>query len=394
MAKSQNDKSRLINLPRYIPELAAIINRCPLFESSKTDLSINDFLVVKNVGYALIKLRTYNFPALDIHANFRTRNFMSDPLDISAVLVTKHYNAKRPCLILSHGSGGNTASEWQVAQRLMHKFDLNVFILDHYTQRGIKNTIADQFQISIESQMIDLAQAKKFAEKLDFVDAEKIIIGGVSRGGTVVDRLRRKKILKTLNIKPFAAYICFYPLPHAQELRPYLVKSPALYIIGDKDDITPLHVLKPYLDYLAKFGYESELHVAEGAFHAFEYPGNWKLGLLNLFYNPTPYPAINQWVHKLAEKIFKVIDVIPLHNLQTLKESCYIHDERGFLPLNKECSISEELDLQGNKRPFSELVDHVRNNVTYGGRVKLSDEDTKRKAYAALYGFMGRIVNK
>lgn len=393
MAKTDLDRYRLVNLARYIPELRPIIKHCPVFQSDRTDFTENDFLYVRNVGYALVRLNTYTFPIADKRANFRKRTFLKDPLEITAVLVTKRYKEKRPCLVLSHGSSGNTASEWQVAQRMMHKFDLNVLILDHYTQRGIKNTIANQFQLSIESQLIDLAEAKKFLENLCFVDRDRIFAVGVSRGGTVVDRLRRKKILKTLGITPFNAYICFYPLPHAQEIRPYLVSSPAFYMIGDQDDITPLNILQSYLKHLENFGYKSVLHIAEGAFHAFEYPGNWKLSFLNLLYNPTSSPWVNGGIHKIAQALLLPFGITPLHQLQSLKQSCYFHDERGFVPLEK---FSESLLKKPAQErpvlPFSELMTYVQNRLSYGGRIKLGDEGTKQKAYTALYDFVDEIL--
>lgn len=390
MEKSSCTKSQLVNLTRYIPELTDIIDHCPVFDSSKTDLNYNDFLYIDDIGYSLIQLNSYNFPALGDQRLFFKRSYLKDPIRVSAVLATKRFNEKRPCMILSHGSGGNTASEWQVAQRLMERYGVSVLILDHYTQRGIENTIADQFQISIESQMIDLSEAKKFMSSLNFVKENKILVAGVSRGGTVVDRLRRTRILRALGISPFSAYICFYPLPHSQDLKPNLTPEPALYIIGDQDDITPLKALQPYLEYLEKHGFSSELHIAKGAFHAFEYPANWKLGLLNLFYKPTGIDFIDSVAHKLGEWIFEPLGVVPMHKLQILKDSCYIQDENGFIPLGEDCSLSNVTNLDGPKRPFTELVDHVKNNVTYGGRIKRADARTKADAYKTLYEFLER----
>ena len=236
-------------------------------------------------------------------------------------------------------------------------------------------------------------KAQKFLEALSFINPQKTLVAGISRGGTVVDRLRRNRILKILGIKPFAAYICFYPLPHSQEIKPDMSDSPALYIVGEKDDITPLKVLKPYLNYLESHGIQSELHVAEGAFHAFEYPENGKLGLLNLFYKPTQNDLLNGIIHKLAELIFQPRGIVPMHKLQILKESCYIYDEKGYFPLDQNCSIPQKLDLKGPQKPFKDLVTYVQEQVTYGGRIKRSDQGTQKKAYEALYRFLETVLS-
>lgn len=395
MDSSFLDKSRFVALTRHIPELAPLIKHCPIFDNQDDPFFINDLLFVKDLRYALLKIHSYDFPSLGTHRGFARKEYLKNPREVSALFVTKNDSdkQKKPCLLLSHGSGGNTASEWQVARKLMDKFGFAVLILDHYTQRGIRQTIQDQFQLSIESQMIDLAEAKKFVEKLPFIDSSKIIIAGVSRGGTVVDRLRRTHVLRTLDITPFSAYICFYPLPHSQEITPKMAPSPALYIVGDQDDITPLKVLKPYLDYLEAHGINSELHVAKGAYHAFEYPGNGKLTVLNWFYRPTQNLLLNRLIHKLAEFLFEPHGIVPMHKLQILKESCYIYDEKGYFPLDKNCSIPKDLDFTAPRQSFTHLIDYVKNNVTYGGRVKRADDTTKHKAYEALYRFLEIVLS-
>ena len=59
-----------------------------------------------------------------------------------------------PAMVILHGSSGVTPGEWVWAKRI-NELGFVAFVVDSFTGRGIKNTEADQSQLSMTADIAD-----------------------------------------------------------------------------------------------------------------------------------------------------------------------------------------------------------------------------------------------
>jgi dienelactone hydrolase len=110
----------------------------------------------------------------------------------------------------------------------------------------------------------DAHGAKLYLESLPFVDPNRIAVMGWSHGG--MSTLEAVTINEPSS-SPFQAAIAFYP--RCTPL--YIVNTPLLVLIGEKDDWTPANLCQFYIK--PKKGWpEIILKVYPDAYHAFDMP--------------------------------------------------------------------------------------------------------------------------
>ena len=170
-----------------------------------------------------------------------------------------------PALVLLHGCSGPLEhySEWIVRLRRWGYVSLMV---DSFGPREESNICAPgQGQIIQPARRAkDAHGAKLYLESLPFVDPNRIAVMGWSHGG--MSTLEAVAINEPSS-SPFQAAIAFYP--HCTPL--YIVNTPLLVLIGEKDDWTPANLCQFYIK--TKKGWpEIILKVYPDAHHAFDQP--------------------------------------------------------------------------------------------------------------------------
>lgn len=90
-----------------------------------------------------------------------------------------------PAVIITPGSGGVNPSMLIHAQKLTDA-GMAVLLVDPFTARGVKNTIADQEQFSFAASTYDVLAALKALEAQSDIDASRVGAMGYSRGGIAV----------------------------------------------------------------------------------------------------------------------------------------------------------------------------------------------------------------
>jgi dienelactone hydrolase len=142
---------------------------------------------------------------------------------------------------------------------------LNVSVLvDSFGPRGVTN-ICNPGQFHIVSpyrRAKDAHGAKIYLEGLPFVDSNRIAVMGWSHGGeTTLHAVQ----INVPSSSPFQAAVALYPYC----IRLYILNSPLLVLIGEKDDWTPANECKFHLK--PKEGWpEIILKVYPDAYHAFD----------------------------------------------------------------------------------------------------------------------------
>ncbi|HEV2549135.1 MAG TPA: dienelactone hydrolase family protein [Stellaceae bacterium] len=214
---------------------------------------------------------TFESPTPKTTRDLVTRSVMAHAT-ISGVLTLPQSGAGLvPAMIILHGSGGISGREPTWAQR-MNDLGYAAFIVDSFTGRGIKDTVTDQSQLSMASDMADGLVALRLLASHPRIDRKRIAVMGFSRGGiaalyTALEPIRRGIIDDDLR---FAAHVPLYPGCNVPYVSAHLDGAPILMLLGGKDDYTPAPPCVAYAETLRAKGAEVSVVVYPEARHGFD----------------------------------------------------------------------------------------------------------------------------
>lgn len=225
----------------------------------------------QNAKVEKIEIATQSLNALD----FLTRRKTEKPATITGELrIPGAGNEKLPAVLLVHGSGGvgRNIHYWVP---VLNKLGIATFVIDAFTGRGVKNTIADQTQVSNYAMLFDSYRALEILAKHPRIDAERIAIMGFSKGGisalySSMDRFQ--EFYAPPGVK-FAAHLAFYPACNTRHIDDTKVsKSPIRIFHGVADDYVTIGPCRDYVALLKNAGADAALFEYPGAHHAFDNP--------------------------------------------------------------------------------------------------------------------------
>jgi dienelactone hydrolase len=192
------------------------------------------------------------------------------------LMPTKKVAGKIPVMVMSHGSDGITSGMHNVWAKPLNEAGFAVFMVDSFTPRkspkiggtGAQLTWNTTFNIS------DAIYALKFLSSHPLVDANRIYHMGWSRGGNAVTGAMwpnyQLPITKSETVK-WAGSIAVYPGCNLRYKNPTLkIASPVLYLLGEKDDMTPSQPCVEEAQLLAAEGQPITHKVYPGAYHVFD----------------------------------------------------------------------------------------------------------------------------
>jgi dienelactone hydrolase len=139
-------------------------------------------------------------------------------------------------------------------------------MVDSFSTRGVNNISAPGKSIVVSPyrRAKDAHAAKKYLESLPFIDPTHIAVMGWSHGGETTLHVVQISLPSST---PFQAAIAYYP--YCTPI--YILNSPLLVLIGEKDDWTPANLCEYHLK--SKKGWpELVLNVYPNAFHSFDAP--------------------------------------------------------------------------------------------------------------------------
>lgn len=206
----------------------------------------------------------------------------------------------------------------------------------------------DQYQISLESQLIDAFELAKIFSRFESFDANKIAIGGISRGAIVTDLAARKELQEALTqnftLNPwafqFSCHLGIEPLLFSQEQNPILTGKPIQYIMAEKDDYTPSQPVENYAKLLQQKGYPVTYTVLKSAHHAFF---------------DKHYPLQPKWVN----------------TVQNFSNCSYVYNAQGWWPATEGRDAS-------SIREWKDLGAYIKGNVTLGAHKAYNAEATEQ----------------
>jgi dienelactone hydrolase len=199
------------------------------------------------------------------------------------LLMPKKMEEKVPVMVMSHGSDGITSGMHDVWAKPLIEAGYAVFMVDSFTPRNSAKISGTGGQLTWNTtvNISDAIYALKFLSTHPQIDASRIYHMGWSRGGNAVTGAMwpnyQLPITKSKSIK-WAGSIALYPGCTLRYKNPTLkITSPVLYLLGEKDDMTPSQPCVEEAQLLAAEGQPITYKVYPGAYHVFDRPDQpWK----------------------------------------------------------------------------------------------------------------------
>ena len=223
----------------------------------------------------IIKFTSYN-PGIPL--TIINGSYVNSPVEVSGKLILPKEGKNLPVVVTVHSSGGpseftDITQSWRNDfKNQLLKNNIGIFEIDNFTSRGTKETASNQGKVSINAGELDALVAYKILDKHPRVNAKKLGITGLSRGGNAANMAVEKKfsdvILGEENYYQAS-------LPMASDCfnvafdKPTPTPAKILFLLGGADDYTLAKFCVAYAEKMKKAGGNVEVIVKEGWHHDF-----------------------------------------------------------------------------------------------------------------------------
>ena len=223
----------------------------------------------------IIKFTSYNpgFALAIINGTYT-----NSPVEVSGKLILPKEGKNLPVVVTVHSSGGpseftDVDQSWRKDfKNQLLKNNIGIFEIDNFTSRGTKETASNQGKVSINAGELDALVAYKILDKHPRVNAKKLGITGLSRGGNAANMAVEKKfsdvILGEENYYQAS-------LPMASDCfnvafdKPTPTPAKILFLLGGADDYTLAKFCVAYAEKMKKAGGNVEVIVKDDWHHDF-----------------------------------------------------------------------------------------------------------------------------
>ena len=223
----------------------------------------------------IIKFTSYN-PGIPL--TIINGSYVNSPVEVSGKLILPKEGKNLPVVVTVHSSGGpseftSPTQSWRKDfKNQLLKNNIGIFEIDSFTGRGAKSTGSNQGKVSVNAGELDALVAYKILDQHPRVNAKKLGITGLSRGGSASNMAVEKKfsdvILGEENYYKAS-------LPMASDCfnvafdKPTPTPAKILFLLGGADDYTLAKFCVAYAEKMKKAGGDVEVIVKEGWHHDF-----------------------------------------------------------------------------------------------------------------------------
>ena len=223
----------------------------------------------------IIKFTSYN-PGIPL--TIINGSYVNSPVEVSGILILPKEGDNLPVVVTVHSSGGpseftSVTQSWRNDfKNQLLKNNIGIFEIDNFTARGTKETASNQGKVSINAGELDALVAYKILDKHPRVNAKKLGITGLSRGGNAANMAVEKKFSDVV-LGEENYYLA--SLPMASDCFNVAFENPTptpakiLFLLGGADDYTLAKFCVAYAEKMKKAGGNVEVIVKEGWHHDF-----------------------------------------------------------------------------------------------------------------------------
>ncbi len=223
----------------------------------------------------IIKFTSYN-PGIPL--TIINGSYVNSPVEVSGKLILPKEGKNLPVVVVAHGSGGPSSftsptQSWRNDFRnQLLKNNIGIFEIDSFTGRGVKSTGSDQGKVSVNAGELDALVAYKILDQHPRVDAKKLGITGLSRGGSASNMAVEKKYSDVILGKENYYKASLPMAPDCFNVafdKPTPTPAKILFLLGGADDYTLAKFCVAYAEKMKKAGGDVEVIVKEGWHHDF-----------------------------------------------------------------------------------------------------------------------------
>ena len=223
----------------------------------------------------IIKFTSYN-PGIPL--TIINGSYVNSPVEVSGKLILPKEGKNLPVVVTVHSSGGpseftSPTQSWRKDfKNQLLKNNIGIFEIDNFTSRGAKSTGSNQGKVSVNAGELDALVAYKILNKHPRVDAKKLGITGLSRGGMASNMAVEKKYSDVI-LGEENYYKASLPMaPDCFNVafdKPTPTPAKILFLLGGADDYTLAKFCVAYAEKMKKAGGDVEVIVKEGWHHDF-----------------------------------------------------------------------------------------------------------------------------
>lgn len=175
-----------------------------------------------------------------------------------------------PAVVISNSSGG---VDDRVQRRLsvdLVKAGYATFAIQSLEARGQRNSGANQFRSSFQSQGVDVLYALTYLRSLPIIEPNKICVAGKSRGSLAAFNFAYFESfieMSGYSGEPFACNVGIMASMNYSPIEETTTGKPALVFVGDVDDVWFPEITIDWIEKLQKDGNPISLHILKDTYH-------------------------------------------------------------------------------------------------------------------------------
>jgi dienelactone hydrolase len=193
---------------------------------------------------------------------------------VTADLYRPRANGRVPAAVIINSSGGVSAHTELYYARTLAKHGMATLVVDSFRPRGVRRTGDDQRRVSQEKSNADAIAGYRWLAGQDWIDASRIIVLGMSRGGEAAYSAALEGLLRRLRASDirFAAHVSIAPGGcNFQQRDVRTTVTPIFFMLAELDDA---HLVPTCVDYIQRMRAAGNpnirLAVYPGVHHAYE----------------------------------------------------------------------------------------------------------------------------
>ena len=144
--------------------------------------------------------------------------------------------------MIINSSGGITAHTELFYGRLLAQNGVAALVVDSFAPRGIRRTTTDQSQLRRSQSVADAAAGFRWLAAQPWIDASRIIVMGMSKGGiaSLVAAVEGDRRLYGITDVRFAAHIAIAPACNFVNDNARTTGAPIFFMLAELDNYTPI----------------------------------------------------------------------------------------------------------------------------------------------------------